>query len=168
MAVCQTDTALFLYLFVIGPLLVVSTIVLLVFAALGKLRQNRRALAVALCAVWIIAACAFTMSLHYPLAVRTPARWLLWSHNYKSAVLEQQASANGDFKHVEWDGWGWGSIDTTVYLVFDPTDSLLSAASAHQPVKFKGLPCKVDEVNRLESQWYTVRFYTDTNWDHRD
>jgi hypothetical protein len=168
MAVCQTDTALFLYLFVVGPFLALSTLLLLSLIAVGKFRQNRRETSVALCVVWVIAASSFALHLYHPLAVRTPARWLLWSHNYKDAVLAQQASTNGDFKHVEWDGWGWAGMDTTVYLVFDPTDSLLSAVSVRRPGRFKGLPCEVDEVDRLESQWYTVRFYTDRNWDHCD
>jgi hypothetical protein len=38
----------------------------------------------------------------------------------KRKVLAQPASANGEFRHVEWDGWGWAGQDTTVYLVFDP------------------------------------------------
>jgi hypothetical protein len=89
----------------------------------------------------------------------------MWSHNYKDTVLAQKSRANGEFRHVEWDGWGWGGQDTTVFLVFDPTDSLSSAASIHQPGKFDGIPCAVPEVNRLESQWYAVRFYTNQDWD---
>jgi hypothetical protein len=39
-------------------------------------------------------------------AVRTAARWSVWSHSYKCEVLSQSPSASGQFKHVEWDGWG--------------------------------------------------------------
>lgn len=98
--------------------------------------------------------------------VRTTARWLLWSGDYKSTVLVQPAAMNGELKHIEWDGWGFpGAGDTTVYLVFDPRDALASAARDHQPGRFIGIPCEVPDVRRLESHWYTVLFYTDQSWE---
>lgn len=100
--------------------------------------------------------------------VHTYARWLVVSHNYKAKVLAQ-AAVNGELKHVEWDGWGFaGAGNTTVYLVFDPTDSLSAADKIHQPGKFPGIPCQVPLVNRVERQWYIVRFYTDENWGQRN
>jgi hypothetical protein len=96
--------------------------------------------------------------------VRSPIKWFLWSRQYKKRVLAQPASPSGDFKHVEWDGWGWGGIDTSVYLVFDPTDSLAGAARNDQSGKFNSIPCEVPWVRRMESHWYTVMFYTDQDW----
>lgn len=52
------------------------------------------------------------------------ARWMFWSGSYKAQVLAQPDSTNNELKHIEWDGWGGAGMDTTVYLVFDPTDSL--------------------------------------------
>jgi hypothetical protein len=91
---------------------------------------------------------------------------LIWSRDYKAEVVAQPPPANGDLKHLDWDGWGWGGENTEVYLVFDPTDSLAAAAGSHQPGKFNGLPCEVDRVFRLESNWYAAQFYTGTDWDH--
>jgi hypothetical protein len=62
------------------------------------------------------------------------------------------------------DGWGFAGSDTVVYVVFDPTNSLAGAAKSRAPGKFKGIPCEVSRVRRLESQWYSVVFYTDTDW----
>jgi hypothetical protein len=73
---------------------------------------------------------------------------------------------NARLKHVEWDGWGFAGSDTVVYLVFDPDNSLASAARIGAPGKLHGIPCEVPHVRRLEHQWYTVLFYTDTDWDH--
>ncbi len=99
--------------------------------------------------------------------VRTTGRWLIYSKRYKAEILGQPGSTNGELKHVEWDGWGFpGSGDTVVYLVFDPQDSLAVAAKSRSPGKFRGIPCEVPGVRRLESHWYTVLFYTDTAWDH--
>jgi hypothetical protein len=159
-AVCQADTALFLYLFLVAPALIVFSIAVAVYAFVGKGRRNRLTLLSAFAAVWAVTAVVFV---HHP-QVRTAARWLVWSHDYKQKVLTQRAPANGEFRHTEWDGWGWGGEDTTVFLVFDPGDSLSSVASIHQPGKFDGIPCAVPEVSRLESQWYAVRFYTNQDW----
>lgn len=100
--------------------------------------------------------------------IRTSIKWSVWSRSYKSEVLAQAASASGDLKHVEWDGWGWAGQDTTIYLVFDPTDSLSLAASSHKSGKFSGLPCEVSLVRQLESHWYAVQFYTNEYWGKRN
>lgn len=95
------------------------------------------------------------------------SRWLLWSKDYKAQVLAQPDSANGSLKHIEWDGWGFpGAGNTVVYLVFDPNDSLSAAAKSRSPGKFSGIPCEVYRVRRLENHYYSVLFYTNTDWDH--
>jgi len=70
------------------------------------------------------------------------ARWSRGSHDYKSEVLKAP-TAVGELKHIEWDGWGWAGQDTTVYLVFDPTDSLSAVANKWNPGKLRGIPCEV-------------------------
>jgi hypothetical protein len=99
-------------------------------------------------------------------AVKTEARWLLSSRHYKSDVLSQPSPPGGELRHIAWDGWGWAGQNTTVYLVFDPTDSLSMAAATHESGKFAGIPCDVPKVSRLESQWYVVTFYTSQEWGH--
>ncbi len=138
---------------------------LFVVDAIRKKRRQRRLIVLMLAIYWAISAALLG---HFS-SVHTEARWLVWSHDYKTKVLAQPASADGELKHVEWDGWGFaGAGDTTVYLVFDPTDSLSVAARNHQPGKFNGIPCEVPRVDRVESQWYTVRFYTDEYWGRRN
>ena len=163
-AVCQVDTAFFLYLFLVGPILVAISIALLAYTTVGKGRPKRLTLLSALATLWVVSTIFFVFHIKHQSAIRTTARWLLWSHNYKDKVLAQPASTNGEFKHVEWDGWGWGGQDTAEFLVFDPSDSLSAAAGSHQPGKFDGIPCEVPRVSRLESHWYTVVFYTNQGW----
>jgi hypothetical protein len=101
--------------------------------------------------------------------LRPILRWTLWSHRYKTELLAQAAPANGELKHVEWESSGWGPIGPTiVYLVFDPTDSLSEAAKSHRPGRFSGIPCEVPRVQRLESHWYAVTFYTEESWGERN
>jgi hypothetical protein len=99
--------------------------------------------------------------------IRSAARWFVWSHRYKAEVLAEP-NATGELKHIEWDGWGWAGQDTTVYLVFDPTDSLSTAWRNHRPGKFNGIPCEVPVVDRMEKSWYAVQFYTDEWWGRRN
>ncbi len=53
-----------------------------------------------------------------------------------------------------------------VYLVFDPNNVLQTAVKDGAAGKFAGIPCEVPWVRLLESRWYLVRFYTDTDWYH--
>jgi hypothetical protein len=102
-------------------------------------------------------------------SIRSATKWLMWSQRYKREVLAQSGGTAGELKHIEWDGWGFpGAGDTTVYLVYDPTDSLSAAAKSNQPGKFVGIPCAVPLVSRLESGWYAVRFYTEESWGRRN
>jgi hypothetical protein len=99
--------------------------------------------------------------------VRTTGRWLFEARSYKARVLAAPAPQNGTLNHVEWDGWGFaGAGDTTVYVVYDPVNELAQFAANRSEGKFPGLPCPVVRVHKLENHWYTVLFYTDTDWNH--
>jgi hypothetical protein len=163
-AVCQRDTALFLHLFVVGPFLVLISVLLLVYATIRKGRPKRLQLLSMLAILWAISTSLFVYEIKHPVAIRSAARWLVWSHQYKDEVLAQPTSANGDLKHIEWDGWGMFGQDTSVFLVFDPTDTLSTPALHHQSGKFNGIPCEVPVVSRLEKHWYAVLFYTNQYW----
>ena len=101
---------------------------------------------------------------HY-LSIRDHLRWALLSRAYEARVLAQHTPANGEFRHVAWDGWGYGGQETTVFLVLDPTNSLAALVGARPPVRARGLPCSVAHVRRLQSRWYAVKFYTDVDWE---
>lgn len=150
-----------------GLSLIVSTIIvglisLLVLALAVSQKRKRPAILTAVAvflAVWIIL-------LKNDQLVRDRIRWLVLSRRYKAEVLARPISRKGELKHVEWDGWGFpGAGDTTVYVVFDPNDSLAGAAKIHRPGVFDGLPCEIARVHHLESHWYTVLFYTGETWD---
>jgi len=151
------DLSVILYLFTVA---IVS--MFLLTDAIGKRRRQ------SLLALVIFLAVSAALVKNYS-AIRDECRWVVWSHEYKAKVLGQRDSATGELKHIEWDGWGFpGAGDTTVYLVFDPTNALSAAARSHRPGKFAGLPCEVPLVRRLESHWYAVRFYTDEWWGRRN
>lgn len=129
------------------------------------MKSRRKTLLLLLAAVVCIAAFAvWWFVLETNSALGTAARWIVRSRDYKARVLAQPDGTYGELKHVEWDAWGWAGESTTVYLVFDPTDALAEAARSHQSGKYNGIPCKADLVRRLESHWYTVRFFTNDLW----
>jgi hypothetical protein len=148
-----------------SSLLLIISIVLLIYAVIGNGRRHLLSILATLAIVWAIATSLFLYESEHPVALRETARWLVWSREYKHEVLAQPTSARGDLKHIEWDGWGYVPAgNTTVYLVFDPTDSALTA-TRNQPGKFNGIPCEVYQVRRMENHWYALLFYTDQTWD---
>jgi hypothetical protein len=90
--------------------------------------------------------------------IRPHLRWLIWSQQYKGEVLATP-TGNAEFKHADWDGDGWGSGvtgDWLGYVVFDPSDSQTAERTSSIPAEYRGIPCKVIRVRRLERQWYSV------------
>jgi hypothetical protein len=164
MAFSDPNASSVLDVFVVDPILLlisITLIILLIRAAVGYGRLRFLPLLATLAILWAIPASFLFYDREYPVAFRETARWLIWSQEYKNEVLAQPTSTNGDLKHIEWDGWGFpGAGDTRVFLVFDPTDSLLTAAKNHQSGKFNGIPCEVFRVRRLGAHWYTVIYYT--------
>jgi hypothetical protein len=153
------------FLYLLGVIPIVSFVLLVIAIAFAIRRKPRRALAIipALFVFWVVS----WVLLRNDLPMRSEVRWLWNSKAYKAQVLAQPAPVNGELRHIEWDGWGFpGAGDTVVYLVFDPNDSLAATVSSRVSGKFNGIPCEVPQVRRLESNWYTLLFYTDTTWGH--
>jgi hypothetical protein len=140
----------FLYSFVIVPGIFVTGICVLIYAAIRK----RPIVALGVATFWLI---SHTLFFHN-IEIRSFTRWFIWSGQYKNKVLAQPASVDGSLKHIEWDGWGWGGQDFSVFLVFDPADSLSVPAESNQSGKMNGIPCEVSGVRRMDPHWYLVYF----------
>jgi len=153
------DGGEFIYVLLVIPIVSITLLVLAFF--------KRGRLQLAVLSMLIIFWATSWGLLKNALDVRSEARWLFQSKEYKAKVLAEPVPANGELRHIVWDGWGFAGIAVTdVFLVFDPNDSLSAAAKSHSPGKFGGIPCEVYRVHRLESHYYTVFFYSDTSWDH--
>jgi hypothetical protein len=160
LALFKWDTSLFLIIFVVAPILLVITLGSLIYGAIAHLPVKNTAQTLAI--LWVMVLCFFLYSRAHPFAFRESAKWLLYSREYKQQVLAQPTSANGEFKHLEWESSGFAGVaNNTTYLVFDPTDTLSSTTNA----RLKGVPCEPRAVRRLENQWCAVLFYTDQLWD---
>jgi hypothetical protein len=153
------DGGEFLYILLIAPVVSISLL------ALAFFRKKRARLAI-LSMLVVFSATSWGL-LKNAFEVRSDARWLLHSKDYKTRVMAK-STANGELRHIEWDGWGFpGAGDTVVYLVFDPSDSLSTVTNSHPSGKYGAvyIHCEVDRIRRLESHFYAVQFYTDTDWD---
>ncbi len=142
---------------------ILGTLALLLGIALR--RDQQRIMSVAAVAAFLIVTAGVVFSQSQ---IRPHLLWLVWSNRYKSEVLANSAAGNGEFKHVEWDGDGWGSGatgDWMGYVVYDPLDSLSAATKNTVPIEYKGIPCKVISVRRLEKQWYSVVLDMNQFWD---
>jgi hypothetical protein len=154
------DFAQFVFIIVITPIV---SFVLLVIAILSAIHRKRwRGLSlisdlIPYCLIsWVF--------LRSSAEVRAKGRWLLGSNKYKAEMLTQVAPENGELQHLEWDGFGFAGSETVVYLVLDPSGSLAQATKSRSAGKFDGIPCEVSLVQRLERNWYSVRFYTNSGW----
>jgi hypothetical protein len=141
-----------------------ACVALIVSAILMFLAFTSRSLiGAAVTAAYIAAAWALLTNDIYPL--REKVRWVALASQYTADVLATPAPPRRQLRHVVWDAWGWVGLDTYVYLVFDPTDSLLATSRLKSPGKPPGIACAVNSVHRLAPQWYSVRDYTSKQWD---
>lgn len=151
-----------LYLVVILP--IIGLLLLTVAITIACFRRFRRSLTVlSMVAVYVLAS---WLLFRNSATIHFTGKWMLESGRYKAQVLALPPPANGELKHVEWDGWGFAGSDTSAYLVYDPQNLLSSALKNHTSGNFPGIPCSVPGVRRLGSHWYSIVFYTDTDWDH--
>lgn len=156
--------ATFLYLLFFVPIFLTCLVVMAV-AAIDK--RPRQCLSMLLALVAFVG--ASWVLLRNEGIIRPSTRWLLWSRQFKAELLAQPAPDNGGLRHIEWEATGFAGVaNNTVYLVFDPTDSLAAAAKSRSPGKFSGIPCEVPRVLRLENHWYSIAFYTDEEWGQRN
>lgn len=129
--VFTSDIGTLLYLIGIA---ILSTLLLGIAIALRRGREQRLTSVAAFGAFLIVTVGV----LNSQQQIRPHFLWLVWSDRYKSEVLANPAVANGEFKHMEWDGDGWGSGatgDWMGYVVFDPSDSLSAARKKNVPTE---------------------------------
>jgi len=147
--------------------LVIPCVALLLFVLLVLLifRRTRRFSAGLLLATLVFVG-IMTAGWRFEATLRPRVRWAFLSRGFKRQVLAQPNGPHGDFKHVEWDGWGGVPIgDWTAYVVFDPTDSLKAESGREHPGMITGIPCDVLSVRRLEPYWYSVTLEMNEYWE---
>jgi hypothetical protein len=102
---------------------------------------------------------SFAMS-HSETHLRPWARWLIASSSYKSQVIAQPITDPSGIRFIEWDGWGWAGMDTNVYLIYDPSDTLKFGAHKVQGKKSVEITEKAQFIQRLEHNWYSATLFT--------
>jgi hypothetical protein len=163
--IVYTPYAEFPLTLVVIPLVGITLLVLLSVACVRKMKRLQASMALALFAV--IATSFAVLKLQEP--IRESLRWLLWSKHFKAELQRAPSGRPGEFRHIEWQATGFAGVaNDSIYLVFDPSDALASAARTGSAGKYTGVPCEVLKVRRLENEWYSVEFYTDEAWGERN
>jgi hypothetical protein len=159
LTVSSSDFTVIFYVLVTIPLV---SLILLIVAY--RRRGKQRLVSMSVFTVFVI----FTGVLFANFVdIRDGVRWFVYGKALKAEVLAQTGLPRASLRRMEWEGWGFpGAGNTVVYLVFDPTDALAPAAKTRASGKFGNLPCAVFRVRQREKEWYTVHFYTDTDWEH--
>ncbi len=93
--------------------------------------------------------------------LRPWARWLIASGRYTNLVLQQKPDPQTGIRYVEWDAWGWAGMDTSVELVYDPTDTLAHEIKYNPKGHFAEIAEKTNSVQQLGRGWYSLTLYTD-------
>lgn len=163
--IVYTPYAEFPLTLVVMPLVCMTLLVVLIVAIVRKRKGLRASAALALIAVFVTSFAV--LKLQEP--IRESLRWLFWSKGFKAELQRAPSARPGELRHIEWEATGFAGVaNNTVYLVFDPSDALASAARGGSAGKYAGVPCEVLKVRRLEDHWYSVRFYTDEAWGERN
>jgi amino acid transporter len=164
LAIFQQDILFPLASAFVALVLLVSNIVVLIYAAIRKRLRQLPPTLVTLAILWVIPMALLFYERAYPFRLRETARWMAFSRGYKAEVFALRNSGSGDLKHIEWDGAGFAGVaNQTVVLAFDPANTLSAVAKSHRG-KFNGVSCEVHRVYRLEDHWYAVLFFADETW----
>jgi hypothetical protein len=157
----EFDLAAMIYFFALLPALTLLLALVLGIVWFIKKRAPGRSILLMMVVYWAVSAVLYVNSE----SLRAQLKWVWGASEFKSQVLAHPSKTPGEFSHAEWDGWGMFGMDTKVYLVFDPTNSLSLAAARHSNGVIQGIPCIVASIRRLESQWYSVQLYAGSVWD---
>ena len=138
--IVYTPYAEFPLTFVVMPLVCITLIVLLLVAGVRNRKRLQASAALALVAVIAISFTA--LKLQEP--IRESLRWLLWSNRFKTELLLAPSPRRGELRHIEWQATGFAGVaNDTIYLVYDPTDALASAARVGSPGRTIAFPALI-------------------------
>src|SRR5258708_37031320 len=103
----EFDFGEIIYIFLVTP--IVSLILLVI--AVSKKSLSVLAMLVVYCEVsWAL--------VNQSDSLRTTGRWLLWSKGYETQILGQPYPANGELRHIEWDGWGDSEPGIRLHMLY--------------------------------------------------
>ena len=152
-----------LYLFTMGPLLfLVAGAAWLILAATTS-GTRRLCHAIAFLLLFPVPVAAIAASTTVLIATHDAEDLITWQLKGEKYRVPGRMTAGTGLPHVLWRHWGFLSVWTEAYLVFDEADALASFTSRGGDVP--GVPCGVWHVLPLQKQWYVVTLYSGQTWD---
>ena len=95
-----------LYIFIVAPIACLVWLGLIIASAVRRKFQRSLGMLLTL----ILFSLVSGTLLANEAALRPRLRWLLFARYFKAQVISQPIPANGELKHVEWDGWGGAPV----------------------------------------------------------
>ncbi len=143
--------------------MLLAPIVFVALLVVGILRRQGRLLWLGFTLASFVIAAALVQ--RYSNDLRVEAKWLRHRDTYKAALSGQIRTDGRLLRHMDWDDWGFAGNENSAFVVLDPTDSLAYAAATQAPGRYRGLPCPVFRVVKLEPHYYDVLFFTNSYWN---
>jgi len=128
----------FVWIPFIATIVCLACLTLMVIAAI---RKRRRQIILLLLAIVAFVAVAAVLDKGGE-SLRSYLRWLLWSRRFKAEVLAQPSPRTGELRHMEWEATGFAGVaNSTLYLVFDPSDAVANVTRQGRWYPLRGACC---------------------------
>lgn len=155
-----------IYLFTIEPfLLLAASMAWLVLAARAS-GVRRICHGIAFLLLFPIPVVAFAMPTAALIARHDAEDFITWQYRAEKYRTISKQPTEASLPHAIWRQWGFLSVWTEAYLVFDKADAL--ASFAFRGGNVPGVPCGAWHVFPLQRQWYVVTLYSGQAWDACD
>ena len=153
-----------IYLFTIGPVFFLAAVLLCLIAAATASGVQRLHYAIAFLLLFPIPAAAIALPATVFIARRDAEDFITWQFWGEKFRVPGKMTAAPGLPHAVWRQWGFLSVWTEAYLVFDEADALASFAFRGGDVP--GVPCGGSHVLPLQKHWYVVTMYSGQTWDY--
>jgi hypothetical protein len=152
-----------IYLVTVGPLLFLAAGIAWLTLAAKASGLRRLGYVIAFLLLFPIPIAAIAAPTAAFIATHDAEDLITWHFGGKRTRVPEEMTTKPGLPHAVWRQWGFLSVWTVAYLVFDETDALASFAFRGGDVP--GVPCGVWHVLPLQKQWYVVTLYSEQTWD---
>ena len=151
-----------IYLFTIGPLLFLVAGVVWLFRAARASGSRRLCHTIGFLLLFPAPVTAILRPSTVLMATHDAKDFISWQFERVSYSQPKNATASACLPHVIWRTWGFLSVWTKAYLVFDQANTL--AFFAFRGGDVPGVPSGVWHVLPLQNQWYVVTLSSGETW----
>jgi len=151
------------YLFFFGPLFFLLVGSGWLYLAIQTAGVRRFSHVLALLLLFPLPAAAIAFPKTAMMTMHDAEDHIAWRFAAEKYRVPSKMNTDVGLPHAFWRSWGFLSVWTEAYLVFDEADALGSFAFGGGEIP--GVPCGAWHVLPLQKQWYVVTLYSEQTWD---